>query len=128
MEKVEFGKNFLEARNRIGVDQKDAAASLGVTPGYLSKVEKNKTKPSLELILKAAEYYGVEEGYFFRKNDEVDLNSLYTQHNKSFIKEMELLSVNELQEKYNIVLDGEELTESELKGVIAYLRSLRSMD
>lgn len=125
---MEFGKNFLDARNRKGVDQKDAAASLNVTPGYLSKVEKNKTKPSLELILKAADYYGVEEGYFFQKSDEVDLNSLYTTHNKKFIKEMELLPVNELRDKYNIVLDGEELTESELKGVIAYLRSLRSMD
>ncbi|CAH0187508.1 MULTISPECIES: helix-turn-helix domain-containing protein [Peribacillus] len=123
-----FGKNFLEARNRKGVDQKDAAAALDITPGYLSRVEKDKTKPSLDLILKAADYYGVEEGYFFLKNDDIDLDSLYTQHNKKFIKEMDLLPANKLRDKYNITLDGEELTESELKGVIAYLRSLRSME
>ncbi|AOH54443.1 hypothetical protein ABE28_008770 [Peribacillus muralis] len=125
---MEFGKNFLDARNRKGVDQKDAAAALNITPGYLSRVEKDKTKPSIELILKAADYYGVQEGYFFQKHDEININSLYTQQNKDFIKEMDLLPVNELREKYNITLDGEELTESELKGIIAYLRSLRSMD
>ncbi|WP_028392757.1 helix-turn-helix domain-containing protein [Bacillus cihuensis] len=125
---MDFGKNFLQARTRKGIEQKDAAAALEISPGFLSRVENNKSKPSIELIMKAAEFYGVEEGFFFQKQDDFDLENLYTRKNEKFITEMNLLSVSELQEKYNITLDGKELSERELKGIIAYLRSLRSME
>jgi transcriptional regulator with XRE-family HTH domain len=124
---LEFGKNFIKARNRKGVDQKTAAGHLSVSPAFLSKVENNKQKPSLELILNAADYYGVEPGFFFDTKKEINIDNLYKK-NEGFINDMGLLTDEELREKYKIQLDGKELSEKELKGIMAYVRSLRAIE
>ncbi|MFP3490953.1 transcriptional regulator, partial [Staphylococcus sp. SIMBA_130] len=46
---------------------------------------------------------------------------------KEFVKNLEL-SDEKLLEQFNLELDGKKLTEDEAKGIIAYLRSLRSID
>ncbi|MDQ0412677.1 helix-turn-helix domain-containing protein [Mesobacillus stamsii] len=125
---MELGRNFIKARRRRGMDQKDAALKLDVSPGYLSRVEKEKQKPSIDLILKAADLYGVKPGFFFEKKDDLDIEMLYTRKNKAFISDISSLPPDELREKYSIQFDGKELTERELKGVMAYLRSLREME
>jgi transcriptional regulator with XRE-family HTH domain len=125
---MDFGKNFIKARHRKGIDQKDAAAALDISAAFLSKVERDKSKPSIDLILKAADFYGVEPGFFLSDKD-IDLEeALKSDKNKKFINDLGKMSENELQEKYSIELDGKELTENELKGIIAYLRSVRAMD
>jgi transcriptional regulator with XRE-family HTH domain len=125
---VNFGRNFLKARKRRGLEQKDAAAALEVSPAFLSKVENDKSRPSIDLILKAAEFYGVEPGFFFKDQIEVDLETFTTEKNKRFINDLNDLTDKELAERYKIQLDGKELTSIELKGILAYVRSLRSME
>jgi transcriptional regulator with XRE-family HTH domain len=125
---VNFGRNFLKARSRTGLEQKEAAAALDISPAFLSKVENDKSKPSIDLIIKAAEFYGVTPGFFFEDQEEINLESLYTAKNKSFIKDLELMTDRELKEKYKMQLDGKSLSTNELKGIMAYVRSLRSMD
>lgn len=125
---MEFGKNFIKARYKKGMEQKDAAIRLDVSPGYLSRVENNKQKPSIDLILKAAELYGVKPGFFFETKDTVDIEHLYTKKNLAFIEDLDTLSTEELTNKYKVQFDGKELTEREIKGMIAYIRSLRAID
>lgn len=125
---MEFGRNFLKARHRKGIDQKDAAFHLDVSPGYLSRIEKDKQKPSIDLILKAADLYGVKPGFFFEEKDEIDVELLYSSKNKEFINDISSFAPDDLMEKYSIQFDGKELTERELKGVMAYLRSLREIE
>jgi transcriptional regulator with XRE-family HTH domain len=123
-----FGLNFLKARKMKGIDQKDAAAALEVSPAFLSKVENDKQRPSIDLILKAADFYGVKPGYFFEEREEIDLESLKMNKNLRFIKDLETLSDKELKEKYHIEYDNRELSTTELKGIMAYVRSLRSLE
>lgn len=125
---MDFGRNFKNARTRRKLEQKDAAVALGVSPAFLSKVENNKSRPSIDLILKAASLYNVKPGFFFESKDEIDIESLYTEKNNNFIEDMEKLTDTELKEKYKIQLDGKELSARELKGIMAYVRSLRSME
>lgn len=125
---MNFGRNFIKARTKKGLDQKDAAAVLEVSPAFLSKVENNRSKPSLDLILKASELYNVEPGFFFEGQQEINLSSLYSEKNKSFINDLNELTDSELKDKYKIQLDGKELTNAELKGIMAYVRSLRAME
>lgn len=125
---MEFGRNFLKARSSRGIDQKDAASLLNITPGFLSRVENNKQKPSIDLIMKASEVYGVKPGFFFDSPDEINIENLASQKNLGFINDLESLSNEEMKERYMIQLDGKELTDRELKGIMAYLRSLRSID
>lgn len=125
---LDFGKNFIKARNLRGLDQKDAAVALGIGPSFLSKVENNKKTPSIELILKAAKFYDVKESFFFQAQDEININDLYTEKNKEFIQDLDLMTEDEIRDKYRIKLDGKELSKEELKGIIVYLRSMRSFD
>jgi transcriptional regulator with XRE-family HTH domain len=124
---VDFGRNFIRARKRKGMDQKDASAKLEVSPGYLSRIENGKQKPSIDLIMNAAALYGVSPGFFFEE-EVIDINSLYSTKNKAFIQDLNELSDEDLLDKYQLRLDGKELTPDELKGIMAYIRSLRSME
>lgn len=124
---MDFGKNFVRARQRKAIDQKDAAAELEVSPGYLSRIENGKQKPSLELILNAAKLYGVKPGFFFDE-EVIDIDTLYTTKNQEFIRDLDSMSDEDLMDKYKLKLDGKELTKNEIKGIMAYVRSLRAME
>lgn len=126
---MDFGRNFRKARERKGMDQKYAAEKLGVSPSFLSKIENDKDnkKPSTDMILNAAELYGVTPGFFFEGQETIDIDSLYSAKNKSFIKDLAKMTDEELKDKYRIQLDGKELTDQEIRGIMAYVRSLRSM-
>lgn len=125
---MDFGRKFIKARNRKGMEQKDAAALLDISPGFLSKIENNKKRPNIDLILKAAELYSVKPVFFFDDPEDIDIESLRSDKNMQFIQDLEALSDNEIKEKYRIQLDGKELSASELKGIMAYVRSLRSLE
>lgn len=125
---MNFGKNFLRARNNRGISQVDAAAELEVTAGFLSSIENGRKKPSLDLILKASKLYQVQPGFFFQDQAEVNIDEYLTEKNIDFIKDLNLEDKDKLINKYSIKFQGQELTERELKGIIAYLESLRSID
>ncbi|NRD80340.1 helix-turn-helix transcriptional regulator [Bacillus sp. BRMEA1] len=125
---MNFGRSFLKARSKFGLEQKEAAKELGISAAFLSKIENNKQKPSIDLILKAADFYGVKPGFFFEGQEEINLDSLYSVKNKEFIYDLDKMTDEELSDKYKIQIDGKELTLSELKGIMAYVRSLRSME
>lgn len=124
---MDFGGNFVRARQRKGMDQKDAALKLDVSPGYLSRIENGKQKPSLELIYNAAKLYNVKPG-FFLDEETINMEELYTSKNEEFIRDLSNMSDDDLMNKYKLKLDGKELSPSELKGIMAYVRSLRSME
>ncbi|WP_050613283.1 helix-turn-helix domain-containing protein [Bacillus testis] len=127
---MKFGKSFLKARTKQGMSQAEAAAALGVTPGFLSGIENDNKKPSVDLIIKAAELYHVQEGYFFMDHPDINIDELATEKNQNFIRDLDLAEgdITSLTDKYTIKFNGKELTENELKGIKAYLNSLRSMD
>lgn len=125
---MEFGKRFASARTKRGFDQKDAAAALDVSQSFLSKIENDKKKPNIELIIKAAELYNVEEAYFFSKQEDININDLYTKKNTDFINDLTSMTPDEIKDKYAITIDEKELTAQEIKGLIAYVRSLRLLD
>lgn len=102
---MKFGNQLYELRKRKGLNQKEASQRLGVSPGYLSRVENNKEKPSLELIQKASLFYGLNPSYFL---------------------ESERADVAEVLP--GKTLDGITLTHQEIRGMIAFVRSLRSID
>lgn len=122
-----FGKNFKKARDRLGIPQTDAAALLEISPSFLSQIESNKKKPSVDLILKAAKVYNVDPGFFFHNPEGIDLESLNADKNKEFKDDLGKMPVEDLRNKYDIKFNGEELTDAELKGIIAYLTSLRNL-
>ena len=124
---MNFGKNFLKARNNRGISQADAAYEFEVSAGFLSSIENGRKKPSLDLILKASELYQVQPGFFFQ-DQEVNIDDFLTEQNATFIQDLDIDDKDKLMKKYSIKFQGKELTERELKGIMAYLESLRSID
>lgn len=124
---MNFGNNFAKARIKRGMSQVEAATELEVTAGFLSSIEHGRKKPSIDLIIKASELYRVQPGFFFQDH-EVNIDDFVTDNNMSFIKDLNLEDKDKLINKYSIKFQGQELTERELKGIIAYLESLRSID
>lgn len=53
-ESVRLGKNLKEIREEKGITQSSIAKSLGVSRGFVSKVENGKTNPTLATIAKLA--------------------------------------------------------------------------
>lgn len=61
MERDCWGHNRLrEARERLGLTAKDAAAMVGVTPRTLRNWEEARTEPLLSAFLGAARAYGAD--------------------------------------------------------------------
>ena len=121
---MEIGKRFLSARNRKRFDQKEAAFKLGISASYLSYIENGKKRPSIDLITKASEVYNVDPGYFF-DGYEYNIEDILTENNQGFIADLGELSIDEIQRKYHLKLDGVAIDESELSAAIAFLRTLR---
>lgn len=53
------------ARLQKKLSQEDAATALGLSQGFLSRLETGTREPTVDVIEKMAELYGVPEEYFF---------------------------------------------------------------
>jgi XRE family transcriptional regulator, regulator of sulfur utilization len=58
-ESVRLGKNLKEIREEKGVTQDNIAMSLGVSRGFISKIENGKTNPTLSTMTKIAKALNV---------------------------------------------------------------------
>lgn len=52
-------ENLIQLRERRGLTQTEAARRLGITPVWLCNLEHGDGQPSLDLLRKIAELYGV---------------------------------------------------------------------
>jgi len=60
---MNFGERLKASREKAGLLQKDAAASVNVTSSQLSRYEKNKSDPSPQVLKALAALYGVSTDY-----------------------------------------------------------------
>ena len=68
-----FGEKLRMLRTKRGMTQRDLARALGyVTSGYISEVETDKKKPSLDLVLKVAQLFQVTTDQLTRDDVELD--------------------------------------------------------
>ncbi|MDV2683777.1 helix-turn-helix transcriptional regulator [Alkalihalophilus lindianensis] len=143
MSEINFGKFIADHRIKSGFKtQRDIAEKTGISRATISRIEKEVQKPNVKTIKLLAEHLYTTSlnelmivcGYW----DEDDLiydevpERLHSGNEKtsSYINEKEFsnnleLSNDKLLEKFNLTLDGKELSESEAKSVISFLRSVR---
>ncbi len=68
-----FGEKLHTLRKQRGLTMRELAKALGfATHGYIGDLESGRAKPSLELALKIADYFGVSVDRLAR--DDVELN------------------------------------------------------
>ena len=59
MESENYGSLIKNLRQQMGLTQNQVADSLGVTPGYISNVENNRTAMSLRILIYYAQLMGI---------------------------------------------------------------------
>lgn len=67
-----FGEKLRVLRNRHGLSYRQLAAQLGVDHSHLAGIEGSKHKPSADLILKIAKFFGVSTDQLM--DDELELD------------------------------------------------------
>ena len=65
---MEFGDRLVKAREKKGLNQKELAQLLGITPTRLNYWEKNKREPDVFMIKKLAFELNVSTDYLIRNN------------------------------------------------------------
>lgn len=74
---MELGTVLAQLRKQKGLNQKDFAATLGVSNGAVAMWETNKRQPDLEMIKKIASYYNVTTDFLLGyETSELTLNSI----------------------------------------------------
>jgi transcriptional regulator with XRE-family HTH domain len=65
MDLIGIGGRVAELRTRHGISGRALADALGISRGYLSRVENGRQVPSIVILDRIAQHFGVELGYFF---------------------------------------------------------------
>jgi transcriptional regulator with XRE-family HTH domain len=66
----EVGERISIRRREQGLSLEALAAGTGLTPSYLSKLERGRTSISVDNLRSVAQFLGVEMVYFFEKRDD----------------------------------------------------------
>lgn len=61
---VNLGEKIRSLRKKIGMTQKELAEQVGLTPSFISQLEKNLISPSLDSLLKLSEKLNTQPVYF----------------------------------------------------------------
>lgn len=64
-----LGEKIKRLRNKLGMTQKELAIRMGVTPSFISQLEKNLISPSLDSLLKLSEKLNTQPIYFLTNGD-----------------------------------------------------------
>lgn len=107
-----------ELRKKNDDTLKRLAEKISYDYSNLSKIERGLYKPSLSLLKKISDVYGVQISYFWDEHTG-------TSEKISFMEQVDISS-EELFEKYHFVLDGKKLSETELNIMIEIIRTLRT--
>jgi transcriptional regulator with XRE-family HTH domain len=68
-----FGEKLRILRERQGLSTRQLASDLEIkSPGYVSKLETGRQKPSIELLLKISLYFGVSTDQLLRDDLELE--------------------------------------------------------
>ncbi|MBD7963518.1 helix-turn-helix domain-containing protein [Fictibacillus norfolkensis] len=110
-------RKIREIRKLKGDTLKELAAKVQYDFSNLSKIERGQVKPSLKLLSKIADIYGVNISYFLEEEQ-------LSKAEQSFIGDLELSS-SELMNKYRIILDGKQVTTQEADFIVSMIRKLR---
>lgn len=66
IKKIQIGKQFQSIRRALGLTQEQVAEKLELAPRYISDIERNKTKGSLDTFVKLCNIYNVSPSFVLK--------------------------------------------------------------
>ncbi len=84
-ENIQYGQKLKQAREALGLTQEKVAEYLGLGPRYISDIERNKTKGSIDTLIKLCNIYNITPNdllndyiYFDVETSNIDLCAFYS--------------------------------------------------
>ncbi|NWF93568.1 MAG: helix-turn-helix domain-containing protein [Syntrophaceae bacterium] len=77
-----LGEKIKALRKKIGMTQKELAEQVGLTPSFISQLEKNLISPSLDSLLKLSEKLNTQPVYFLMENESEPLQKIVIKPNE----------------------------------------------
>ena len=82
---INYGEKLKQARESLGLTQEKVAEYLGLGPRYISDIERNKTKGSIDTLIKLCNIYNItpndllsEYIYFNIDTVNIELSAFYS--------------------------------------------------
>lgn len=82
---IKYGNKLKKARESLGLTQEKVAEYLGLGPRYISDIERNKTKGSIDTLIKLCNIYNLtpndllsEYIYFDVETNNIELSAFYS--------------------------------------------------
>lgn len=94
---IKYGNKLKLAREALGLTQEKVAEYLGLGPRYISDIERNKTKGSIDTLIKLCNIYNItpndllsEYIYFDMETNNIELSAFYslTKENQQVILDL----------------------------------------
>lgn len=88
-----LNRKIKELRYENSLTQEQLAEILGIAKNTLCQYEKNKANPSLEIVLKIADYFGVSVDYLLGREDDFGNITIRSEGEKLTPREEELMEI-----------------------------------
>ena len=82
---IKYGQKLKKARESLGLTQEKVAEYLGLGPRYISDIERNKTKGSIDTLIKLCNIYNLTPNdllnayiYFDVETNNIELSAFYS--------------------------------------------------
>jgi len=118
------GNRITELRDSKGWTQEQLSGMLGISRAALSHYEKNRRKPDFDTLTRLADLFAVSIDYLIGRTE--NKNTPLEQGVREFVDQLELAD-KDLLDRFNLTIDGRQLTEEEAKRFIAFVRAERMM-
>lgn len=118
-----FGQKLKELRKIKKKTQEEVANDLGMQRITYAQYEIDRREADYDSIAKLSAYFNVTTDYLLGRSDNpVEFN----EEDMDFVHDLDLTD-EEIMEKYNFNVDGENLTKEEIKEMLTYIRARRHM-
>lgn len=105
---INYGQKLKKARETLGLTQEKVAEYLGLGPRYISDIERNKTKGSIDTLIKLCNIYNItpndllsEYIYFDIEKNNIELSAFYSLSVENQQMILDLIKFFNQKEKHN---------------------------
>lgn len=118
-----FSDRLKALRENRGLSQEELSEKLNINRTSIVHYENkdNERIPRPDRLYQIADFFNVSIDYLLDRAEDKEV----TENEEEFIEDTEDLTIEELQDKYQLTIDGEPASNEELEGAIDFIRSLR---
>lgn len=118
-----FVSRLENLRSSRKLTQKEIAGKLGIARTTYSGYENGTREPDHEMLQKMADLFDVSVDYLLGRTN--NLNQVISDNAKNLLDALDLADAD-IAKKYEIFVDGQKLSEEQIKEFISYVRIVRS--